>query len=560
MRRTPSALVATGLALTLCIAAGCSGGGGRAGFEADQEASATDPNGGTTSGGSSSGFGGDVAATLTLDPKNTTVIIDSATNPATPGTAAFKVSKSGTDLTAGATFKLKDGTLGSFAGATFTSVASLPAGTLGKSTTIQVSTPQGEAIGTLTVVQLRKTGDSRDFFFVVPFGEDPNPKSDVLKFSTNIKQADVAFVMDTTGSMSSAIDNLKTALSGTLMAQLQAAIPNVGLAVVDFKDFGSGDPWAVNVRQGVTTNLALAKTAVGAMSASGGGDTPEAAAAAMQYSLLGLAMAGSPAVPAHANSTPGTFGGADFRAGSIPVIVNITDADWHDPSGGATMATLQAAFASTKAKFVNIAEAGLFSFGAGPETQANTLSDATGSHVPASAFGTVSGCAAGQCCTGNSGAGRAPTGPGGTCRLNFLSSGGSGVSSGIVKAIEAIAVGSTFDVTAKASNDPKNPKGVDATKFIKALRAMDEGNAANGCPAAPASDTNGDGIKDTFIGMKAGTPVCFEVIPAKNTTVEPDIDPQFFNAFVDVMAVQGNLQLDKRSVLFLVPPKDAGVK
>ena len=60
--------------------------------------------------------------------------------------------------------------------------------------------------------------------------------------------------------------------------------------------------------------------------------------------------------------------------------------------------------------------------------------------------------------------------------------------------------------------------------------------------------------------MKAGTPVCFEVIPAKNNFVEPDIDPQFFNAFIDVVAVQGNLQLDKRSVLFLVPPKDASVK
>lgn len=558
MRRTPSALVASGLAFTLCIAVGCSGGGGRSGFEAEQQSNATDPNGNPTGGGPVGGFGGDAAQVLTLEPKNTTVIIDSATNPATPGSAAFKISKSGTDLTAGATFKLKDGTLGTFNGATFTSVASLPAGTLGKSTTIQVSTPQGEAVGTLTVVQLRKTGDSRDFFFVVPFGEDPNPKSDVLKFSTNIKQADVAFVMDTTGSMSSAISNLKSALQGTLMAQLQAAIPNVGLAVVDFKDFGSGDPWAVNVRQGITTNLTLAKNAVGAMSASGGGDTPEAAAAAMQYSLLGQAMAGSPSVAAHTNAA-GTFGGADFRAGSVPVIVNITDADWHDPSGGATMASLEAAFASTKAKFVNIAESG-FSFGSGPEAQANTLSDATGSNVPASAFGTVSGCSAGQCCTGNSGAGRAPTGPGGTCRLNFLSSGGSGVSTGIVKAIEAIAVGSTFDVTAKPSNDPKNPKGVDATKFIKALRAMDEGNAANGCPAAPATDTNGDGIKDTFVAMKAGTPVCFEVIPAKNNFVEPDIDPQFFNAFIDVVAVQGNLQLDKRSVLFLVPPKDASVK
>ena len=554
MRRTPSALVASGLALTLCVAAGCSGGGGRSGFDAEQESNATDPAGGDPSGNPSGGFGGDAAQVLTLEPKNTTVIIDSATNPATPGTAAFKVSKSGTDLTAGATFKLKDGSLGSFSGATFTSVASLAAGVLGKSTTVQVSTPQGEAVGTLTVVQLRKTGDSRDFFFVVPFGEDPNPKSDVLKFSTNIKQADVAFVMDTTGSMSSAINNLKSALQGTLMTQLQAAIPNVGLAVVDFKDFG--DPWVVKVNQVVTTNLGLAKAGVGAMSASGGGDTPEAAIAAMQFALTGQA---NGAIGAH-TSPAGTFGGVDFRSGSVPIVVNITDADWHDPSGNATMTTLKAAFASTKAKFVNIAESGGLFFGGGPEAQANNLSDATGSNVPASAFGTVSGCSAGQCCTGNNGAGRAATGPGGTCRLNFLSSSGNGVSGGIVKAIEAIAVGSTFDVTAKPSNDPKNAKGVDATKFIKALRAMDEGNPANGCPAAPASDSNGDGIKDTFIAVKAGTPVCFEVIPAKNTTVEPDIDPQFFNAFVDVVAVQGNLQLDKRSVLFLVPPKDATVK
>jgi hypothetical protein len=172
----------------------------------------------------------------------------------------------------------------------------------------------------------------------------------------------------------------------------------------------------------------------------------------------------------------------------------------------------------------------------------------------------VPGCAAGQCCTGVNGAGRAPGGPGGTCRLNFLSQNGGGVSGGIVSAIQAIAVGSTFDVTATPSNDPKNPGGVDATKFIKALRAMDEGNPANGCPAAPAKDSNGDGIKDTFLAVKAGTPVCFEVIPATNNTVMPTSDPQFFNAFIDVIAVQGNLHLDKRSVLFLVPPKDAGVK
>ena len=541
--------------LAVVIAAGCGGGGDRSGFDMTGDPSNAASSGGDgTSGSPAPGFGGNATQSLVLNPKNVTVIIDSATTPATPGKQIFKVMKDTTDVTAGAQFTLKDGTLGTFSGATFTSVASLPAGTLGKSTTVTVQTSQGQALGTLTVVQLRKTGDSRDFFFIVPYGEDPSPKSDVLKFSTNIKQADVAFIMDTTGSMGGSISALKTALSGTLFGQLQAAIPNVGLAVVDHKDFGQGDPWGVNVRQLITTNVTAAQNAVNAMSATGGGDEPEAQVGAMYFALTGAANNGSPAIAAHTPAGPGLFGGVDFRAGSVPVLVLITDASWHDPSGNASLAALKTMFTSTKAKFVHIAASS-------QETQANDLSDATASNVPAAAFGTVAGCAAGQCCTGANGAGRAPTGPGGTCRLNFLSNGsGGGVSGGIVSAIKAIAVGSTFDVTAVPSNDPKNPGGVDATKFIHALRAMDEGDAAQGCPAAPAKDSNADGIKDTFIQVKAGTPVCFEVIPNKNGLVPPQLDPQFFNAFIDVMAVQGNLHLDHRSVLFLVPPKDASVK
>ena len=548
-----------GFAFALAALAACGSGDKRSGFDNTQDNAATDPGAMTDPGsdGTSGGFGGGSTASVTLDPKNVTVIIDSATMPATPGSAVFKVTKNGADVTAGSTFTLKDGSLGSFAGPTFTSVGSLPAGVLGKSTTVQVQSKEGQALGTLTVVQLRKTGEQRDFFFIVPYGEDPSPKSDVLKFSTNIKQADVAFVMDTTGSMSLSINALKSALAGSLLAQLQAAIPNVGMAIVDHKDFGQGDSWGVNVRQTITTTLSLAQSAVNAMSASGGGDEPEAQVGAMYFTLTGQANNGSPAIAAHTPSTPGAFGGVDFRPGSVPVVVEISDASWHDPSGNATIAALKTAFTTTKAKFVNVADS---SFGSAPETQPNDLSDATSSNVPPSAFGSVPGCSAGQCCTGLNGAGRAPTGPGGSCRLNFLSQSGSGLSSGVVTAIQAIAVGSTFDVTATPSNDPKNPGGVDATKFIKALRAMDEGDMAQGCPAAPAKDSNGDGIKDTFLSVKAGTPVCFEVIPATNNTVMPTSDPQFFNAFIDVIAVQGDLHLDKRSVLFLVPPKDAGVK
>lgn len=538
--RSAKSLCVVGVAFGLVLAAtavGCGSGKSRDGYVASDKPG-TDPSLGFGSGDASS-------STLALEPESATVIIDTAANPVVAGSLVYKVLKLGEDVTGGATFALQDPSLGSFRGATFTSVASLPNGILGKSTSVHATTPDGTALGSLTVVALRKTGPQRDFFFVVPYGLDPSPKDDTLKFSTNIKQADVAFSMDTTYSMDSAIDNLKSALQTTLMTQLQAAIPNVGLAVVDFRDFG--DDWVVLVRQPITNNLTLAQAAVGAMFAGGGGNIPEASIASMQYILTGAA---NRPIVAHTNTVPGTWGAVDFRTGAVPVVVNITDASWHDPSGNATMASLQTAFAATKAKFVGVTEGK-------DESDPNTLSDATNSNVPPSAFGPS--CPAGQCCTGVNGAARPPTGPGGTCRLNFLSSGGGGVGSSIVTAISAIAVGTSFDVKATPRNDPKNAGGVDATKFIQALRAMDEGNPAEGCPAAAAKDSDGDGIKDTFVSVNAGTPVCFEVVAAINRTVPAAIEPQFFTAFVDVTGVPGNLLLDTRSVLFLVPPKVSGV-
>lgn len=563
MNLRPSRVLA---ALVLASVVGCGSSAARDGFGED-DVSPTDPKGDGNGNGSSSGFGGDSSAGLSLVPKNTTVVIDLATKPATAGKVTFKVVQKtqggDKDVTAGAKFTLKDASLGSINGATFTSVDALPQGVLGKSTYVTAETSAGSAMGTLTVVGLRKTGEQRDFFFVVPYKDAPSPKSDTLKFSTTIKQADVAILMDSTASMSGSITNLKTALQTTLLAQLQAAIPNVGIAIVDHKDFpispyGEGGDFPVKVLQRITTSLPSAQAAVNLLKASGGNDLPESQIPAMQHILTGGAVTWSGgSVPAY-TAPAGTWGGVDFRNGAVPVVVLITDIDWHGEGHSpynfatTTMAQLKQTFVAKSAKFVNVTS--------GDESQANELSDASSSNVPSGAFGGVANCAPNQCCTDVNGAGRAPNGPAGNCRLNFKHSGGNGVSAGVVKAIEAIAVGSTFDVTAKPSNDPKNAKNVDATKFIKALRAMDEGDAAAGCPKGTAKDTNGDGIKDTFVAVKVGTPVCFEVIPNENTLVEPDLDPQFFNAFIDVIGVQGNVQLDRRAVLFLVPPKDAGVK
>lgn len=495
-------------------------------------------------------FGGENTNGLQLDPVNAVVFIDTSTNPPTPATQAFKVIRKDPagdrDVTAGATFTLERPELGSFNGATFQSVATLPAGPLGQTTGVTVKADGGSTGGKLTIVALRRGSENRDFFFVEPYNEAPTPQNDVLKFKTNIQSVDVAFVTDTTGSMSDEITGIRNALAGNLLTQLQAAIPNVGIAIVSHKDETDGTGNLVRVLSPVTTTLSQAQTAAGQLGASGGGDTPEGQVPAMFHVLTGGAVTGVPAVTPPA----GTKGAVRFRAGAVPVVVLTTDASWHATRGGITTAQVTSAFTGAAARFVSLTSD---SGGPGNETQADALSDATSSNLPASSF---TGCTAGQCCTGVNNAARAPSAPGGRCRLNFkYAKSNPNIGQGVVNAIKAIAVGSTYDVTVIPRNDPANEGGVDATKFIKALRAKDEGDPSQGCPAHPAKDTNGDGIKDTFTQVTVGTPVCFEVIPQTNTTVEPQVAAQFFNAFLDVVGVPGNVKLDERKVLFLVPPK-----
>ncbi len=518
--------------------------------------------------------GGPILNGLDIQPSNAVVTIDTTTSPPTPARLTYTATiyrDDGTsaDVSASTSMTIDDPALGTFAGPAFTSATSLPGGKLGVSTIVRATAEGKSGAANLTIIALRKSGDRKDFFFTVPYMGPPDPEKDILKFGTNIKQVDVAFNMDTTGSMSGSVTNLRSNLSTTVFPALVAAIPSVGLAVVDHKDYpvcshGGSSDFPARVYQPVTTTLSAAQAATGSYAASGGADGPESQVPSMWHILTGGALnwtGGS--LPKHTPKS-GTFGGVDFRPGSLPVVVLITDVSWHDITrdpycsdvlSPPSIAMLKTEFTKNNARFVDITSY--------DEAQANDLSDATKSAIPPGAFGST--CGTGQCPTGVSGACRAATGPGGTCRLNFLHSGGTGVSTSIVKAIQAISVGSTFDVTAVPSNDPTNAPGedgtpVDATLFIKALRAMDEGNTTNGCPPATAVDTNADGIKDTFKTVKVGTPVCFEVLPKMNTTVKPKPSAQFFNAFIDVLGMPGSVKLDKRTVLFLVPPRDIAAK
>ena len=461
-----------------------------------------------------------------LSPDNAVLKNDTAGGAPVLATQSYKQTKTdGTavvDVTDTTTFSVDDATVGSFTKNVFT-CAALPVGVLGKSTNIHGQ--PGNAPGKITCIQLKVTGDKRDFFFSVPYMEKPDPAKDILKFGTNIKQVDVGFIEDTTASMGPEINNLRDSLS-TIIANLKTAIPNVGLAVARHDDFpvspfgydgsaGGASDIPFLLLQPVTTSEAAAKSAVATLVPYRGGILPESQYEAQYQMLTGegltwtVAKAGT--IDKHVPK-PGTSGGADWRAGSLPVVVEITDASWNDKEAYATKglvthgkADVVKAYGDYKAKYVGI-QAIVEKSGGGIDTPCTTyttascdsaygytqglaLATATGSVVDPTVFGAT--CAAGKCCTGIAGAAVAPDATG-KCPLVYQAkSDGTGVADSVVKAIQAISVGSLFDVTAVPRNDPSNLDvfgvPVDATKFILNIRAMKEGSAKDGCPAHAAT-------------------------------------------------------------------------
>ena len=138
-------------------------------------------------------------------------------------------------------------------------------------------------------------------------------------------KADIEIAIDTTGSMGGAIAEAKSEAT-KLVDAVKAEIPDAQFAVVDFKDASDGPTAEYQVRAPMTGSAATVQAAINAMSATGGGDFPEA------YNLV-FDKAGSPL----------TGGDLGWRSGSRKFVVVIGDA----PPHGATPAGYPACSDST---------------------------------------------------------------------------------------------------------------------------------------------------------------------------------------------------------------------
>ncbi|MCX5742069.1 MAG: hypothetical protein NT062_06200 [Proteobacteria bacterium] len=445
-----------------------------------------------------------------------------------------------------------------------------------------------------TVVAYRKTGAQQDFFFILPYVDPAGDQKKPLEFATAIPALDVFFLMDTTGSMGGEIGNLKNALTGTVIPGIQAAVPNTQFGVGAFMDFPL-DPYGNNpssacsgarnspdqpfeLEQAVTDSSTAITAGVGKLlngsSPIGcGQDLPEAMLEGFYQASTGEGLTGPSPTSVPANHTG--VGGVGFRAGTMPVIVGMTDAMTHGDgetsscnvgfgtATGAytgTVATAAHSRAETKAALGNICArvVGVSSVSVcDGQADLEDLATSTGARVPPAAWdftGTrPTGCAAGQCCTDTNGTGRAPDAQG-LCPVVFrISNTGSGLGTSIVTGIQMLTRFATFDVTSAhdgvLTDVDGNPLTLPHTTadFIQAVTPVSFVKP----PAPPVlPDPTFDAV--AFHEVTPQTKVSFDVTAFNDFVMQND-HAQFFKATIRVLA-GGCTALDQRDVLILVPP------
>jgi len=172
-----------------------------------------------------------------------------------------------------------------------------------------------------------------DYYLILPPG-GPLVERD-LKFGTDITVADVFFLVDTTGSMYSEIDQIIATLSTVIIPAINVRVPDAWFGVGWFADFptngyGSGSDRAFVLTQKMTSDVRAAQTAVESLPDNMGDDWPESQVEALYQTATGHGLGSW--VPSYV--CPDGFGAACFRSGALPIILLFTDAPFHNGPPG----------------------------------------------------------------------------------------------------------------------------------------------------------------------------------------------------------------------------------
>ena len=378
-----------------------------------------------------------------------------------------------------------------------------------------------------------------DFVFEVPYEEPPIPLMDTLVFSTDIQQADVYFLIDTTASMGGEIENLTETLSTDIIPAIRDEIMDVWFGVGAFDDYPVA-PYGSDLRgdrpfyqvQRMTSAAEDAQAAVASLTVHFGDDRPESDVTALHTVATGLGDGVYIDPPADCLSSE--IGYPCFRSNSLPIILLITDAPFHNGPGDENL-------------YTDIPTA--------PVSYAAMLAELEAIH--AKVIGVNSGWARPHLVTLAQDTGTMDISD--NTLVFDIYSDGLGLGDQIITAITILANQVPIEVSTQPLDDPSDE--VDATIFIDRIVPNTEGGIA--APDDPTvicvggletGNTDADPYDDVFTRVLPGTVVCFDIYAKQNDTVEPTANVQTYKAIINVVG-DGVTILDTRDVYFFIPPE-----
>jgi hypothetical protein len=370
-----------------------------------------------------------------------------------------------------------------------------------------------------------------DYYLVLPDGGSMQERA--LLFSTTIQVADVFFLVDTTGSMGGCIANIKANLSSRMIPGIRTRIRDAAFGVGHFDDFptggyGSGDDTPFTVLQAMTLDIATAQAGVNLIPQHYGNDWEESQVEALYQTATGEGLGSW--VDAWAG--PDCRGAPCFRSGALPIVLLFTDAPFHNgPDGRAPYSGILPlphvwSEAIEELNGIHAKVLGLVSSGG------SDRSDPAWAHVE----DTVVATGAVDLMTGR------------PIMFN-IGYDASGLTDGVIDAVEALATRVPFDVDTLVEDDPTDSLGVDARCFVKRiipLQWFGPTGIANDPEAALMMDDS------TFYQVLPGTQVEFTVQFQNDGCYHGDEQARLFMATI---VVQGDhvTRLDERVVLIIVP-------
>ncbi len=377
-------------------------------------------------------------------------------------------------------------------------------------------------------------GDGFDDLAEIAYGTDPNNNADKipddvfyvilpykpgitanrpLDFKTDIQQADIAILVDLSGSMSGEHSNLKNGINSVIVSGVKAQIPNTGFGLVKF---GTLEDQPYFIQQNITLDTTEIQNAVNTITSCNG---------SLEYHTFALwrTATGFPYNSTVEGYNLGIFGsvcsgesygGMCFRPGSLPIFIMASDESFFSDgmftsSGGDPViytADAITAMNNINAKFIGINSGDSLN-------DFNAVSEGTGSKDSSGNY------------------------------FNYtISDDGSGMSDQIVTAVLELVNHVQMNVSTRKEPVDGTCNSFESVDFIKALIPLS---------ADPAENIEGMDTT-TFLKVLPGTKVTFS-IDFENDFCQPEKNKTLvFKARIDVYGDETSL-LDSRDVLIIVP-------